>query len=141
MRVQIVDPAAYTPPYDHALSAALARAGAEVELVTSRFPYGPVPSGSGYEVTDHFYRRATRSGLGATRRRVLRGLEHVPDLRRYRKIAERADLVHYMWLPIPALDRHLLAPKRPRVFTMHWRLPEADTGIARTLTKLLAEMD
>ena len=41
----------------------------------------------------------------------------------------------------PALDRHLLAPKRPRVFTMHWRLPGAGTRIARTLTGLLAEMD
>ena len=43
MRVQIVDPAAYTPPYDHALAAALARAGVGVELVTCHFPYGPVP--------------------------------------------------------------------------------------------------
>ena len=43
MRVQLVDPAAYTPPYDHALAGALAREGAEVELVTSRFSYGPVP--------------------------------------------------------------------------------------------------
>ena len=52
-----------------------------------------------------------------------------------------ADLVHYQWLPIPALDRRLLPPKRPRVYTMHWRLPEAGTRIARTLTRLLAEMD
>ena len=141
MRVQIVDPAAYTPPYDHALSGTLSRHGAEVELITCRFPYGPVPRESGYEVIEHFYRRASRPGIGATRRRVLRGLEHVPDLRRYRRVAERADVVHYMWLPIPALDRHLLAPKRPRLYTMHWRLPEAGSSIARTLTKLLAEMD
>jgi glycosyltransferase involved in cell wall biosynthesis len=56
-------------------------------------------------------------------------------------VAEEADLVHYQWLPVPALDRRLLPPKRPRVFTMHWRLPEAGTRIARTLTRLLAEMD
>ena len=37
VRVDIVDPAAYTPPYDHALAGALARAGADVELVTTRF--------------------------------------------------------------------------------------------------------
>ena len=37
MRVQIVDPAAYTPPYDHALCAALARAGADVELIDARW--------------------------------------------------------------------------------------------------------
>jgi glycosyltransferase involved in cell wall biosynthesis len=141
MRVQLVDPAAYTPPYDHALAGALTRAGAEVELVTSHFSYGPVPAGPGYEVREAFYRRSSRRGLGPRRRRFLRAAEHVPDLLRYRRLAEAADVVHYMWLPIPALDRHLLGPKRPRVYTMHWRLPDAGTRIARTLTRLLAEMD
>jgi len=155
MRVQLVDPAAYTPPYDHALAGSLARAGAEVELITSHFPYGPVPqppetggpsaSPTGpprtYEVRELFYRRSAREGVGARRRRVLRAAEHVPDMLRYRRVAEAADLVHYMWLPLPALDRRLLPPKRPRVYTMHWRLPEAGTRIARTLTGLLAEMD
>jgi len=50
MRVQVLDPSAFGPPYDHALSAALARCGADVELVTSRFAYGPVPPAEGYAV-------------------------------------------------------------------------------------------
>ena len=133
MRVQIVDPPAYTPPYDHALSGALARAGAEVELITSRFSYGPVPREQGYEVREFFYRRSSREGIGPRRRRLLRAVEHVPDMLRYRRAAEAADVVHYMWLPIPALDRHLLAPKRPRVYTMHWRLPSARTALAGAL--------
>jgi glycosyltransferase involved in cell wall biosynthesis len=141
MRVQLVDPAAYTPPYDHALAGALAREGADVELVTSHFSYGPVPEEQGYAVREHFYRRSSREGIPPRRRRVLRAAEHVPDMLRYRRVAEEADLVHYMWLPIPALDRRLLAPKRPRVYTMHWRLPEAGSQIARSLTRLLAEMD
>jgi glycosyltransferase involved in cell wall biosynthesis len=165
MRIQIVDPAAYTPPYDHALAAAVARAGAQVELVTSHFPYGPVPNqdqtggpstiqrvapGSAlasagpprtYEVSERFYRRASGAGHSATRRRLLRAAEHIPDMLRYRRHAEAADVVHLMWLPIPALDRRLLPPKRPLVFTMHWRLPEKGTRIARTLTRLLADMD
>ena len=141
MRVQLVDPAAYTPPYDHALAAALVHEGAELELVTSRFSYGPVPREDGYRVNEHFYRRSSREGVGPRRRRLLRAAEHVPDMLRYRRVADGADLVHYMWLPIPALDRRLLAPRRPRVYTMHWRLPEAGTRIARTLTQLLAEMD
>jgi glycosyltransferase involved in cell wall biosynthesis len=155
MQVQLVDPAAYTPPYDHALAGAVARAGAEVELVTSRFPYGPVPaqpqtggpsaSPAGpprtYEVSESFYRRASAPGVGARRRRLLRAAEHLPDMLRFRRHADAADLVHFMWLPIPTLDRFLLPPKRPRVFTMHWRLPEAGSRIARTLTRLLAEMD
>jgi glycosyltransferase involved in cell wall biosynthesis len=155
MRVQLVDPAAYTPPYDHSLAASLARAGAEVELVTSHFSYGPVPrpdrtGGSSassavlartYETREFFYRRSSREGVGSRRRQLLRAAEHVPDMLRYRRVAQEADLVHYMWLPVPALDRRLLAPKQPRVYTMHWRLPEPGTRIASTLTRLLAEMD
>jgi glycosyltransferase involved in cell wall biosynthesis len=141
MRVQLVDPAAYTPPYDHALAAGLARLGVEVELVTSEFPYGPVPREDGYRVREFFYRRGSRPHIGARRRRLLRAVEHVPDMRRYRRAAEQADLVHYQWLPLPALDRRLLPPKRPRLYTMHWRLPEAGSRIAGTLEGLLARMD
>jgi glycosyltransferase involved in cell wall biosynthesis len=141
MRVQLVDPAAYTPPYDHALAGALARDGTDVVLVTCRFPYGPVPREEGYAVCELFYRRSSRPHIGPRRRRLLRAVEHVPDMRRYRRVADSADLIHYQWLPVPALDRRLLPPKRPRVYTMHWRLPEAGTRIARTLERLLAEMD
>ena len=141
MRVQLVDPAAYTPPYDHALAGALARAGVHVELVTCRFPYGPVPLEEGYTVREIFYRRSSRPGIGPRRRRLVRALEHLPDMGRFRRLSERADLIHYQWLPLPALDRRLLPPKRPRVYTMHWRLPAAGTRIARALARLLAEMD
>src|SRR5687768_16997969 len=121
MRVQIVDPAAYTPPYDHALSGALARAGAEVELVTTRFPYGPVPREDGYEVNELFYRRSSREGGNPRLRRVLRAAEHMPAMARHRSYARGADVVHYQWLPIPQLDQRLLAGVHPRVFTMHSR--------------------
>jgi glycosyltransferase involved in cell wall biosynthesis len=141
MRVQLVDPAAYTPPYDHALAAGLARAGADVELVTCRFPYGPVPREQGYEVSERFYRWGSGPRIGHRGRRVLRAAEHLPDMLAYRRHAEAADLIHYQWLPIPSLDHRLLPPKRPRVFTMHWRLPDKGTRIARTLSRLLAEMD
>ena len=141
MRVQVVDPAAYTPPYDHALAASLARAGVEAELVTCHFPYGPVPRESGYEVTEFFYRRSSRDGAGPRARRAMRAAEHLPDMLRYRRHAAEADLVHYQWLPVPRLDQRLLASGRPRIFTMHWRLPEAGSRIASTLTSLLARMD
>ena len=87
MRVHVVDPSAYTPPYDHALCAALARAGARVTLVTSRFAYGDVPRAEGYAVDERFYRRtAGGAGLAA----ALRGAgwrQHVPDMLRYRRAA------------------------------------------------------
>ena len=43
MHVVLADPPAFTPPYDHELAAALARAGATVELVTSPFRFGERP--------------------------------------------------------------------------------------------------
>ena len=119
MRIQLVDPSAFTPPYDHALAAALGRAGADVELVTSRFLYGPVPREDGYRVSELFYRRTARRGLEARGRMALKLAEHVPGMLRYRRHAESADLVHWQWLTVPPLDVLLLAPKRPRVLTAH----------------------
>src|SRR4051812_33135424 len=120
MRVQLVDPSGDVTPYDHSLAAALARAGADVELVTSRFLYGPIPAERGYEVNEAFYRRATARGLGNRRsRRLLKLAEHGPDMLRYRRHAKDADVRHYQWLPVEALDLLLLPPARPRVLTMH----------------------
>ena len=122
MRVQLVDPSAFTPPYDRALAAALARAGAEVELLTSRFLYGPVPEAEGYGVRECFYRRSAARGLDAPARRAFKLAEHVPDMLRLRRELD-ADVVHYQWLTMPALDATLLPPLRPRVMTAHYVLP------------------
>ena len=139
MRVQVVDPPAFTPPYDRALCAALAAAGAEVELVTSRFEYGPVAEPQGYRVGELFYRRSTARGLEARGRRGLRLAEHVPDMRRLRAHAAGADLVHLQWLSVPDLDRFLL-PGRPRAFTVHYPLPSSATA-RRRQRALLSRMD
>ena len=95
MRIQIVDPPAYTPPYDRSLCAALARAGAEVELVTSRFAHGPVPAAEGYRVSESFYRRSAEASTRTRRRRALKLAEHLADMLRYRRDGGRADVVHY----------------------------------------------
>jgi glycosyltransferase involved in cell wall biosynthesis len=118
VRVHLVDPAAYTPPYDRALASALARAGAEVELITSRFDYGDVPGADGVTVREHFYRRALPGP-----RRVTRLAQHVPDMLRYRRIARQADVVHFQWLSVQALDVHLLPDRHPRILTAHDVLP------------------
>ena len=86
MRVQLVDPRGDVTPYDHALAAALARRGADVELVTSRFVYGPIPEERDYALSEDFYRRGTELGLDRERsRRATKLLEHVPDMLRYRR--------------------------------------------------------
>lgn len=121
MRVHIVDPSAFTPPYDHALSSALARAGAQVELITSRSPYGSVPSPEGYARRELFYRRAL-GPAGSRARLAGKLLTHVPDMIRYRSVARTADVVHFQWLTVQAVDRWLL-PRRPIVLTAHDLLP------------------
>ncbi len=122
MKVQLVDPSAFTPPYDRALAAALARAGAEVELLTTRFLYGPVPPPDGYRVRECFYRRTAARGLDAPARRPFKLVEHVPDMLRFRRAVD-ADVLHYQWLTLPGLDSRLLPRLRPRVMTAHYILP------------------
>jgi glycosyltransferase involved in cell wall biosynthesis len=120
MRVQLIDPSADVLPYDHALAAALVRRGAQVELVTSRFVHGPAPAPDGYEVSESFYRLATR--LGASRpplRRALKAVEHVPGTLLVRRRAGAADLQHWQWLWLEALSARLLPRGRPQVLTMH----------------------
>jgi glycosyltransferase involved in cell wall biosynthesis len=129
MRVHVVDPSAYTPPYDHALCRALAAAGAEVELFTSRFAYGPVAPAEGYRRRELFY-RAARFAPGSRAQRVAKLAEHVPDMLRYRRAARAADVVHFQWLTVQHVDGHLLprrysasGGRRALVLTAHDVLP------------------
>jgi glycosyltransferase involved in cell wall biosynthesis len=141
MKIQLVDPPAFTPPYDRALAAALARAGAEVELETTRFLYGEVPPAEGYRVDDRFYRRSAARGLEAPARLPFKLAEHVPDMLRYRRQAA-ADIVHYQWLTVPALDVHLLPKLRPRVMTAHYILPPRPSrGQVAAARRVFGRMD
>ena len=140
MRVQVVDPSAFTPPYDHSLCAALARSGATVELITSRFAYGEAPTVEGYRRHELFYRYA-RGAPGSRARRLAKLVEHVPDMLRYRRLAGDADVVHFQWLDVQWLDRYLL-PNRPIVLTAHDLLPrEARRGQARAQRRLYDAVD
>ncbi|HSI82043.1 MAG TPA: glycosyltransferase family 4 protein [Solirubrobacterales bacterium] len=143
MRVEIVDPPAYTPPYDRSLCAAIARAGADVELVTSPFAHGEVPAASGYRVSERFYRRSARLRAPAPVRRVAKGAGHVAGMIGFRRAARSADVVHYQWLTAPALDAFLLPPQRPRLLTPHGWLRREGIGerAPAGLRRLLDRMD
>jgi glycosyltransferase involved in cell wall biosynthesis len=141
MRVQLVDPSAFTPPYDRALAAALAGRGAEVELVTSRFLYGPVPEADGYRVEERFYRRTAERGLDARGRRAFKLAEHLTDMIGFRRDAD-ADVLHYQWLTVPGLDALLLPPARPRLMTAHYVLPQRPSRRQlATARRVFAPMD
>jgi glycosyltransferase involved in cell wall biosynthesis len=137
MRVSVVDPAAYTPPYDRALCAALARAGADVELITAPFPHGEVPAARGFTVREDFYRFAPpRRG-----RRLARLLSHIPDMLRASR--READVVHFQWLAVQQVDTQLVrAFPHPRVLTAHDVLPrESLPGQRDAQRQLYQRMD
>jgi glycosyltransferase involved in cell wall biosynthesis len=137
VHVALVDPLATTPPYDHELAGSLARRGHTVDLLTSPFPFGPVPAPDGYRRDEVFLtasgrilRRHPRSRL----RFALKGLEYPPSVARMwlRLRQLDPDLVHVQWLPLPRLDLWWLtrlAASRPTVFTAHHALPR-DEGAA-----------
>lgn len=132
MRVRIVDPPAYTPPYDHALCTALAAGGADVELVTSPFRHGGRPLPDGYELNDHFYRVAGPLPLKVA--------QHPLDMLRLRRLPP-VDVTHFQWLPIQAIDRHLL-PAGPTVLTAHDVIPrEPRPGQLGALAKTYRAVD
>jgi glycosyltransferase involved in cell wall biosynthesis len=137
VRVHVVDPAAFTPPYDRALAAALARAGADVELWTSAFAYGDVPDAPGIRVRESFYRWAPRRA-----RRAVRLAQHAPDMLRYARAARAADVVHFQWLPVQSLDALLLPRVHPRLLTAHDVLPrEPRPGQLAGQRRLYERMD
>jgi glycosyltransferase involved in cell wall biosynthesis len=121
VRVVVADPPAFTPPYDHELCAALARAGADVELLTSRFRFGDVPAPQGYARRELFYPLSSRL-FGRSRLRLpLKVGEHPLGLARL--AATRADVLHLQWLGLPEVDAWLLRHRAPLVLTAHDLLP------------------
>jgi glycosyltransferase involved in cell wall biosynthesis len=134
MRVLLADPPAFTPAYDHELAAALARAGAEVELVTSRFRFGDVAAPVGYRREELFYPLSSRLFGRSPLRLPLKAAEHLAGLARLSR--RRADVLHLQWLAAPQLDARFLRLPRASVFTAHDLLPRR-TASKRQLWKSL----
>jgi glycosyltransferase involved in cell wall biosynthesis len=140
VHVALVDPLATTPPYDHELAAALARRGHTVDLLTSPFPFGPVPAPVGYRRDELFLTASGRILRRNPRTRLrlpLKALEYPPSVARLllglRRL--RPDVVHVQWLPLPRVDLQWLRRlDRPTVFTAHHALPrDEEAGIEARL--------
>jgi glycosyltransferase involved in cell wall biosynthesis len=129
MRVVLADPPAYTPPYDRSLAAALARAGCDVELVTSRFRFGAVASPDGYEAREWFYPLSSRFG-GRRLRLAVKALEHPLGMARLATV--KPDVLHMQWIGAPELDRWLFRPRCPAVLTAHDIVPRRTASLTRT---------
>jgi glycosyltransferase involved in cell wall biosynthesis len=135
----LADPPAFTPAYDHELASALARAGADVELVTSPFRFGEIPAADGYVRRESFYPLSSRL-FGRSRLRLpLKALEHPLGLAALRR--RPADVIHLQWLAAPELDVRLFRPQGPSVFTAHDILPRRTAHKRDLWRKLLARFD
>jgi glycosyltransferase involved in cell wall biosynthesis len=139
MRVVLADPPAFTPAYDHELAAALVRAGADVELVTSRFRFGDAPPVTGYRRSEPFYPLSSRLFRRSRLRLPLKAAEHAPGM--LALLRRRPDVLHLQWLAAPELDRYLLRPRVPSVFTAHDLLPRRTAGKLSLWRTLLARFD
>lgn len=121
MKVVVVDPSLFTLPYDAAFCRALARAGAEVDLVGR-----PLRPGENLAPTDFSFRPLFYGVSEKLRqpRPALKGLEHARGLATLARVIhrERPDIVHLQWLAVPLLDRPFLAATggmTSLVFTAH----------------------
>ena len=138
MRVVLADPPAYTPPYDRSLAAALARAGAEVALVTSRFRFGATAQPDGYAAQEWFYPLSSRMG-GSRARLAMKALEHPVGMARF--AALKPDVLHVQWLGAPEADRWLFRPRAPAVFTAHDIIPRRTVSKAAMWRTLFDRFD
>jgi glycosyltransferase involved in cell wall biosynthesis len=139
VRVLLADPPAFTPPYDHELAAALARAGADVELMTSRFRFGDPPEPDGYRRRELFYPFSSRVFGRSPLRLPVKVAEHPLGLAALRRVD--ADVLHMQWLPAPELDAFLFRPHLPAVFTAHDLLPRRTAHRTELWRRLFARFE
>jgi glycosyltransferase involved in cell wall biosynthesis len=138
VRVLLADPPAFTPWYDHELASALARAGVDVELATSRFRFGDLPAPAGYTRSERFYPLSSRV-FGRSRLRLpLRAAEHVPVM--WSLARARADVLHLQWVALPQADVRLRF-RSPSVFTAHDLLPRRTSSRQGLWRRLLRRFD
>lgn len=140
MRIALVDPGAYTPPYDHRLASSLAARGHDVHLLTSPFRFGDTPPADGYRREELFFRLSSSLFRRAPRSRVrlvLKAMEYLPGTSRLRRRIDELDpdIVHFQWLVHrPDVDLRWLraiAARRRTVLTAHDLWAMLDSRAAR----------
>jgi glycosyltransferase involved in cell wall biosynthesis len=130
MRVAVIDPSLFTPTYDQEIVQALARTGNDVLLFGKALP-AKDPLTRDPLLRQHFYlglagkfwTKVPRSAL-----RVVKGISHFEAMARLARVLKRwsPDVIHFQWLPLPALDVRFLPLLRriaPLVLTVHDTMP------------------
>lgn len=129
MRIAIIDPSEFTPPYDAALARGLMASGHAVTVIGEAG--GALAAVESVDHRGHFY-GPLASGLGRQLSkgaiRPAKGLLHGLDLARLPALLGRlgADVIHLQWAPLPLLDQLALPALRriaPVVMTVHDTTP------------------
>lgn len=127
----MLDPSAFTPPYDHHLCHGLTKVGCDLTLYTTRSDYHLWDGDTPYDRVKYFYRHTDalyRHRDGLPGRTAVKGLEHLVDMTRLLREARARDpdVVHVQWAPVPVVDQwflRALAQIAPLVFTVHDTTP------------------
>jgi glycosyltransferase involved in cell wall biosynthesis len=137
MRVALIDPSLFTLPYDIALAAGLQAVGHQVTL-HGRRP-GPEDSDTNNApLTASFYwvaESAFVASMPKPLRLAVKGLDHAFSMALLKRLLERerADVIHFLWLPLPFVDQLFLSGLRraaPLVLTVHDTIPFNDNPAA-----------
>jgi glycosyltransferase involved in cell wall biosynthesis len=107
--------------------------------VTSRFRFGDVPAPEGYERSESFYPLSSRLFRRSRLRIPLKAAEHTPGM--IGLLRRKPDVLHLQWLAAPELDRYLLRPRMPAVFTAHDLLPRRTAANRSLWRSLLSRFD
>lgn len=126
MRIALIDPSLFTLPYDTRLAAGLRAIGHDVSL-HGRRPRAEDGDPVDAHMVASFYALAglpALQSLPKPLRLAVKGVDHIVSMARLRgRLArERPDVIHFQWLPLPAVDHRFLAGLRtlaPLVLTVH----------------------
>lgn len=127
MRVAMVDPSNFTPPYDDHLCAALGAAGLDVTLYARPAREHEAFSRSNFTLIEHFHRASEQFYRLRSLRpayRYVKVLEYGIDLLRLQRVLAQArpDIIHFQWSPLPVMDSQFLPGLKsiaPLVHTVH----------------------
>jgi glycosyltransferase involved in cell wall biosynthesis len=136
-KLAIIDPSAFTIPYDRHLCNSLGRAGHEVILLTRaarqqdyfRSQSNPLsaPIASTFTTDEHVFSNVFQSRSKSIFGRLQQAAKAVEHVRNMRRLKARLQLfqpsaIHFQWLVIPAVDVHYVKQLRkiaPVFLTVH----------------------
>jgi len=124
MRVAMLDPGGFSPPYTHALCDALGSSDVTVRLFTTASRMFSFDTDT-YTRSDFFYSISNRLSAELPRSRLaLKGIEHSwNSIRLIRELDSwNPDIIHFQWFPLPLVDNVLIRRLRtiaPVVHTVH----------------------